>query len=525
MPSYLRVSGCGLRLVEWDEVGRRGARTRFGQCLLVGFARHKSDSVAGYYLSPVTSKVGDMVKIWAYAKDPQWRKRVRHAYTIRFGQDLLYVASAGALGCVFGIYYFLSSGILLAEAALSSNSDDEVLGVLYAALLPWLYALVLPLARVSAWVWRWQRGLYTWNRPAAAHYKRTPAGASAWQRVRVFISDRQSWLDLAGSVVACILGFLMGLGALAYGDFILNSPRILASFLINLTWSWEGTPLGELLSANFVPGWWLLSGYTVAIFQLVGSLVAILATPWLLRLMAWLHYTATRAVFTFDAANQKATQRVTEVESSRASSRAAQSEALRRLERNIHDGPQQQLVRLGIDVTRARKQTHSEPDSAVAILDDCAQRVQSVLTDLRDLSRGIAPPILSDRGLVAAARELAAQSAIPTVVTSEVNPGTAIPYFAEETAYFVISEALANANKHSQATSVTIHVASDGDAADSATQLTVRIIDNGCGGAHPSKGRGLAGLADRVAGAEGKLTVDSPITGPTLVKASIPCAW
>lgn len=449
------------------------------------------------------------------------------AYTIRFGQDLLYVASAGVLGCIFGVYYYFGSGILMVEYVLYGNFGDAVFDVVYAALLPLCFVLALPVARVSAWVWRWHRGLYTWSKPAAAQYNRAAAGASLWQQSRAFITDRQSWLDVAGSLVACFVGLVTGLGTFFCFYFILHSPRILEHFLISGTLWWENTPLGSFLRMNMMldPSFWIFRGYNLAFFQFVGALAAIFATPWLVRFMAWAHFRVTKSVFTFDAANQQAEVRVSEVESSRASFRAAQSEALQRLERNIHDGPQQQLVRLGIDVTRARKHAESEPQAAVAILDECAERVQSVLTDLRDLSRGIAPPVLSDRGLVAAARELAAQSAIPTMVTAEIDAGTAVPYFAEETAYFVISEALANANKHSGATSITVSVASDGDAAQQPSQLVVRVIDNGCGGAHQSKGRGLAGLVDRVAGAEGTLLIDSPQNGPTLVKATIPCVW
>lgn len=464
-----------------------------------------------------------MVKIWAYAKDPQWQQRVRHAYTIRFGQDLLYLIAVGLLGAPCAVAYWLAIAAL--DATTRPVSD------LMAVLLPIavLCLLGIPLGVFTSVAWRWLRCRWSGQHEPAQPRWEKPRREHLGHFVRSYLTARQTWLDSAGSLLASMLGLLFAAVAAGLVVAVAASVAMLFFLVFNVdrilfSPSPDPTGIGSA-TVEFFYRTYEFSAQAVHFFQLIGSLVAILATPWVLRLMAWLHYTATRAVFTFDAVNQKATQRVTEVESSRASSRAAQSEALRRLERNIHDGPQQQLVRLGIDVTRARKQTHSEPESAVAILDDCAHRVQSILTDLRDLSRGIAPPILSDRGLVAAARELAAQSAIPAVVTSEIAPGTAIPYFAEETAYFVISEALANANKHSQATSVTIHVASDGDAADSPTQLTVRVIDNGCGGAHPSKGRGLAGLADRVAGAEGILTVDSPITGPTLVKASVPCAW
>lgn len=463
-----------------------------------------------------------MVKIWAKAKDPQWRQRMRHAYTIRFGQDLLYLVAVGALGSLWFFPHVF--GGVFAELVSDSEGGGPFGNLVFVTTF---CVLGLALSALTSRAWRWLR--CRWSRqdepdppPRATHRSQHP-----WHIIRHHLSSRQTWLNLAGSLVASFVGLVTGLGTFLCFYFILHSPRILEHFLISGTLWWENTPLGSLLRMNTMldPSFWLFRGYNLAIVQFVVVLAAILAMPWLLRFMAWAHFRVSKSVFTFDAANQKAEVRVSEVESSRASSRAAQSEALQRLERNIHDGPQQQLVRLGIDVTRARKHAESEPQAAVAILDECAERVQSVLTDLRDLSRGIAPPVLSDRGLVAAARELAAQSAIPTMVTAEIAAGTAVPYFAEETAYFVISEALANANKHSGATSTTVSVASDGDAAQQPSQLVVRVIDNGCGGAHQSKGRGLAGLVDRVAGAEGTLLIDSPQNGPTLVKATIPCVW
>jgi signal transduction histidine kinase len=194
----------------------------------------------------------------------------------------------------------------------------------------------------------------------------------------------------------------------------------------------------------------------------------------------------------------------------------AEAAALRRLERDIHDGPQQRLVRLAMDLGRAQHHFDSRPEAVREILADAIAQTQEALEELRALSRGIAPPVLADRGLRAALTALTARSVVP--VELDVGPLDGRLDAAVETpAYFVIAEALTNVAKHSHAGRCAIGLRhSDGT-------LRVWVTDDGVGGAALDKGHGLRGLDDRLRGAGGRLRVTSPPGGPTTVEAELPC--
>jgi signal transduction histidine kinase len=194
----------------------------------------------------------------------------------------------------------------------------------------------------------------------------------------------------------------------------------------------------------------------------------------------------------------------------------AEAAALRRLERDIHDGPQQRLVRLAMELGRAQHHLDSRPEAARAALADAIVQTQEALDELRVLSRGIAPPILVDRGLPAALTALAARSTTPV----EVDAGPLdrrLDAAVETAAYFVIAEALTNVAKHSQARRCAIGMR------HSAGTLRVWVTDDGVGGAALDKGHGLQGLDDRLHAAGGRLRVTSPRGGPTTITAELPC--
>jgi signal transduction histidine kinase len=138
------------------------------------------------------------------------------------------------------------------------------------------------------------------------------------------------------------------------------------------------------------------------------------------------------------------------------------------------------------------------------------------LAELRQLSRGIAPPLLADRGLRTALESLAAKSTVPVTVTGTLEHGARLAASAENAAYFVVSEALANISKHSGASRGAVTVQT------SPQELRIEVHDNGNGGAHAGKGHGLSGLMDRLAGVDGILEIMSPPGGPTTLRASIP---
>ncbi len=194
----------------------------------------------------------------------------------------------------------------------------------------------------------------------------------------------------------------------------------------------------------------------------------------------------------------------------------AEAAALRRLERDIHDGPQQRLVRLAMELGRAEHNFDSRPEAARAALADAIVQTQEALDELRGLSRGIAPPILVDRGLREALTALAARSTVP--VELDAAPlDRRLDAAVETAAYFVVAEALTNVAKHSRARRCVVGLRHGEET------LRAWVTDDGIGGAALGKGHGLQGLDDRVHAAGGRLLVTSPGGGPTTITAELPC--
>ena len=208
--------------------------------------------------------------------------------------------------------------------------------------------------------------------------------------------------------------------------------------------------------------------------------------------------------------------RVAELEVSRERVVDAAEAERQRIERDLHDGAQQRLVALAMELGRAKAKFGDDPQAARDLVDRAHVEAKAALTELRNLVRGVHPPILTERGLDPALSGLAALCPVPVDVhvDVQVRPKPAI----EAVAYFMVAEALTNVAKHSRASHVTVMVEGHGFPGT----LTVLISDDGVGGADP-RGAGLSGLADRVAGVDGELSVESPSGGPTIVSAVLPC--
>jgi signal transduction histidine kinase len=202
-----------------------------------------------------------------------------------------------------------------------------------------------------------------------------------------------------------------------------------------------------------------------------------------------------------------------EVRASRERIVAAADEARRKLERDLHDGAQQRLVTLAISLQRAARRASDDPE-LVATLAQVESELRRSLEELRELARGIHPAILTGSGLEAALGSVAERSSLPARLEGSLDGR--LPAAVEATAYFVASEALANAAKHAGANEVVVRV----EQRDGLLHLEVR--DDGCGGASAT-GSGLRGLADRVAAVGGRFTVDSPHLGGTTIVAELPC--
>jgi PAS domain S-box-containing protein len=205
-----------------------------------------------------------------------------------------------------------------------------------------------------------------------------------------------------------------------------------------------------------------------------------------------------------------------ELRASRARIVEAADAARRRLERDLHDGAQQRLVTLALDLRLARGRVGSDPEEACRLLDAAAVQLAEALAELRELARGIHPAVLSERGLGPALEVLALRAPLPVEVVSELGPR--LPGPVEAAAYYVVSEALANVAKYAQATVVRVRVAREDGTA------VVEIQDDGVGGADARNGSGLRGLADRVEALHGRLAVESPRGSGTRLLAEIPCA-
>jgi signal transduction histidine kinase len=208
-------------------------------------------------------------------------------------------------------------------------------------------------------------------------------------------------------------------------------------------------------------------------------------------------------------------ERVSELERTRSLAVDDAAAALRRVERDLHDGAQMRLAALAMNLGMAREKLEDPDSETVKELIDAAHRnAVDALADLRDLARGIHPPVL-DSGLASALATLATSSAIPAAVTADVGPRPAPAI--ETIAYFCAAELIANATKHSYANQITITIRTERGGL-----LHLQVSDDGVGGADVARGSGLAGLAQRVSTVDGRLDVSSPAGGPTTVTVELP---
>jgi signal transduction histidine kinase len=207
-------------------------------------------------------------------------------------------------------------------------------------------------------------------------------------------------------------------------------------------------------------------------------------------------------------------ERIETLETTRAGAVDAQETELRRIERDLHDGAQARLVALGMSLGMAEQKLADDPERAAELLAEARRGAEHALRELRDLARGIHPPVLADRGLEAALASLASSTPLRVELSVDVAPRPAPA--VESAAYFVAAEALANAAKHARAKRVDITIARHGDIID------LQVRDDGQGGANP-EGSGLRGLRRRVEALDGTLSVISPRGGPTTIRAQLQC--
>ncbi|GII26597.1 sensor histidine kinase [Planotetraspora mira] len=335
-------------------------------------------------------------------------------------------------------------------------------------------------------------------------YPRSPAEAGWFRKMLSPLAGGQPWLDILHALVVfpvaiatfCVIVMwwgtaIFGVTYPVYGWLLSNIPGN------------EGLP--ELLGFD--------RGYVNdSIFYVgIGLLAALTLYP-VVRGCALVQASLGKALLTGVAQLQ---ERIEDLTEGRNAAAYAEATALRRLERDIHDGPQQRLVHLAMELSRAQRELEKDAAAAQSTIGKAITATRETLDELRALSRGIAPPILADRGLVPALAALASRCTVP--VELDVQTEERFPALIENTVYFVTAEALTNVAKHSRAELCTITLMRIGDS------LMLTIGDDGVGGAHVAKGHGLSGLAERLRGVDGELAVRSPAGGPTSITAEVPC--
>ncbi|MGM7680081.1 sensor histidine kinase [Microbacterium sp. A94] len=363
--------------------------------------------------------------------------------------------------------------------------------------------------------------------PAIARPGWTPVvhrpGLVGW--FKDLFSNAHYWLYLLHTV---LLGFILGvftwavslvwvavgLGGVSYwfwGRFLPQSEQDVWLHDVALRFFFPGFQIADSYLGRF-------NGESV--MYAVAGVVFLVTLPWVARGLILLHHGL--AVGVLGAFRSEALEReVADLGASRGAAVAAEDHSLRRLERDIHDGPQQRLVRLQFDLASAGRKFESDPGAARALLDGAMQQSRDTLEELRELSRGFAPPILQDRGLAAAIDSLAGRSTVP-VTTTVTLIGQTLPPEVERSAYFVVAELLTNVTKHASASRVELTIDSTRAIAGAGNLLSIVVSDDGVGGANAAVGHGLAGLSERIHGLRGSLHLTSPAGGPTVISASIP---
>ena len=363
----------------------------------------------------------------------------------------------------------------------------------------------IPVLIGTMWVWRWlaelERGLFARlvGVEIPSPYRPDPAGARWWRRVAARLADPATWKDLAFLLLQLPLGivsFTVTITVLGVGFAALFAPAYY--------WALPDDAWAAGIDLDIVWG-------AIAVAPL-GALLLLLGIPGLNalgRLYGWL---ATQLLGS--SADPVLTAQVTELQDARSRIIAAADDERRRIERDLHDGAQQRLVALALNLRMAEQRAIDGDPTAVDLVRQAGEEANLALKELRDLARGIHPAILTNRGLPAALQDLATRATVQTEVVAA--PDERLPGSVEAAAYFVVSECLANVGKHAQATSATVSVTTDAD------HLTVVVGDDGVGGADLDGGSGVQGLMDRVGALSGSLSLTSPPGEGTRVTATIP---
>ncbi|HEX4060725.1 MAG TPA: sensor histidine kinase [Streptosporangiaceae bacterium] len=344
--------------------------------------------------------------------------------------------------------------------------------------------------------------------PIAVPYLPAPTAPGGdpglWRRYGWLLNDPATWRDLLWMTVDSLVGWALTLtpaGLVAWGLFGVVMPAVWHPIVgaggnnwyafIHVTGAgraWLSVPLGVVfILAGLWAGPPLLSAY--------GRFARRLLAP---------------------ASRVQLERRVRRLAETRSVAVEAGAAEVRRIERDLHDGAQARLVAMGMTLDAADQLLDDNPAAARVLLTEARETSVKALAELRDLVRGIHPPVLADRGLADAIRALALDSPVQVQVAAALPDRPEPP--VESAAYFAVSELLTNVTKHAGARQARVDVRHDGGI------LRIEVRDNGSGGADATRGSGLAGIQRRLGAFDGTMTVSSPPGGPTVVTLEIPCA-
>ncbi|AXK37209.1 sensor histidine kinase [Streptomyces armeniacus] len=331
-----------------------------------------------------------------------------------------------------------------------------------------------------------------------------PGAVGLVERTSQLLKDPATWRDILWLLVDAVAGFVTAL--LSFAVLVYGVEGVIMMFGL-----WEAVNNGYWYA--FIP----IKGYGSAVQAALLGLALIAASFYVNRYPLQAHFMIARLLIgpTRGAQLEQRVERLYETRHDAVDSSAAE---LRRIERDLHDGAQARLVAMGMSLGTVEALIERDPAKAKEILAQARSSSAEALTELRDLVRGIHPPVLAERGLGDAAKALALRMQIPVEVDVELTGRFQEP--VESAAYFAISEVLTNAAKHSGADRIWLDIHHSRDAGG---MLRIAVTDNGRGGADLEKGTGMKGIERRLGALDGVLALSSPEGGPTMVTIEIPC--
>src|SRR4051794_5504202 len=402
----------------------------------------------------------------------------------RFGSDFAYQLSTLPAS-------ILAFTVVVGGASLAAAAIGVIVGL---PLLLVIFALLRWNARLERRRTGWALG-----RPIPEAYRRRDGN---WlRRLRVVAGDPQSWKDLAWLTVLGTLGFASAVLAITMWSTI-------AGLLVLPAWNWslpnDGVDFGLFRADSLGEAF-------------IGVDIGLVAIPVAYVIQRWMTEGLLRLSKALLSPSREAAleARVGELAATRAGAVDAAAAELQRIERDLHDGAQARLVALAMDLGMAEERFARDPEGARELVEKARGEARLAMGELRDLARGIRPALLSERGLGEAIGALAARTSLPTTV--EVDLDGRLPAPVELAAYFTVAEALTNAVKHARARNAKVRLWRENG------RLRIEVRDDGLGGANPN-GHGLDGLHKRLAALDGTLAIASPVGGPTVLYAEVPCA-